>query len=85
MSEEVILTKLEGLKELTEEKFCENEKQHTAIITQTTKTNGRVRLLEKFIWGMMGAGALLAILLSGFVLPLVVDHMSGHEVKTITK
>lgn len=72
MSEEVILTKLEGLKELTEEKFKENEKQHVAVITQVTKTNGRVRLLEKFIWALGGAIGILGIIASGLILPTLV-------------
>ena len=71
MSEDVIIARLEGLKELTEEKFCENAKQHESVISQVTKTNGRVRLLEKFIWGLGGAIAILGFMTSVVIIPII--------------
>lgn len=75
MSEEVILEKLNGLGCLMKEKFNENEKQHTTVIAQVTKTNGRVRLLEKFIWALGGGVTILGIVSSGVIFPILVKSL----------
>ena len=56
--------KIEDLKET-------NTKDHSRIESQTTKTNGRVRLLEKFVWGLSGGLIVLSFLASNYVLPLI--------------
>jgi hypothetical protein len=56
--------KLDGLKELFNEKFGENSREHGAVWEQVKSTNGRVRLLEKAIWAIGGAMTILALLFS---------------------
>jgi hypothetical protein len=41
-----------------------------SILLQVTKTNGRVSMLEKWMWTVSGAVAVLAFLLSGKLLNL---------------
>ena len=54
---EEIYARLDGLKELFTEKFEVNQKQHFDIVEQVTKTNGRLRLIEKVVWvGIGGVG-----------------------------
>ena len=72
MEGDVILTKLEGLRDLTEERFRENASQHAAVIAQVTKTNGRVRLLEKSLWGLGGAITILSFMASVVLVPVLI-------------
>jgi hypothetical protein len=55
-----------GLRELFLEKFDQNNRMHEAILTQTTRTNGRVRSLE--VWRGIITGAVSIITI--FFLPL---------------
>jgi len=50
-----IIVRLDSLKELFLEKFDTNEKDHSNILTQTTKTNGRVTSLEDWKNKVIGA------------------------------
>lgn len=43
---EILIEKMESLKELIEAKFDANANEHSGILAQTTKTNGRVTKLE---------------------------------------
>jgi len=54
-----ILAKIEGLKELFEEKFDVNDADHEKILAQTTKTNGNVSELQNWRNQIMGAYKLL--------------------------
>ena len=68
---DIVSTKLDGLKELIEEKFDTNEKSHQAIIVQTTRTNGRVTKAEDRLnciesWQSELKGAWKLLLFMGF-------------------
>lgn len=54
ISNDVLVERLDGLKELLDARFGENAEQHDRIETQTRKTNGRVTELEQaknMVWG----------------------------------
>ena len=55
----IIEAELCGLKELLEEKFDRNDKDHQEIIMQTTRTNGSVRSLQIWRGYITGAVAVL--------------------------
>ena len=61
---EKLEAKIDGLKELMNEKFNENKEDHIKVWTKVDLTNGRVRLLEKAVWGIGGAVSILALLFS---------------------
>ena len=61
---EKLETKIDGLKELFNEKFDENKCDHIKVWTKVEQTNGRVRVLEKAMWGVGGAITILAVLFS---------------------
>jgi len=69
----VLVERLEGITKLINEKFTENEKSHTAILSQTTRTNGRVTTLED--WKNKVIGAL--IMTNLILLPLLFCAISG--------
>jgi hypothetical protein len=64
----IIEAELCGLKNLLEEKFKQNDRDHKEIIEQTTKTNGSVRTLQ--IWRGYITGAIAVIMT--IVVPLFV-------------
>jgi len=57
---EVIIERIKGLECLFNEKFNENDKTNARIESQVKYTNGRVRLLEKFIWALWWAITFMA-------------------------
>ncbi len=67
-SNAVLLAKLDGLKDVVLANQVSNHEAQNVIITQTTKTNGRVTALEKS--KNMLAGAL--ILINVIVLPVLI-------------
>jgi len=65
MTEDVIIERLDTL-------IVNNKEEHKKIVEQTTKTNGRLRLIEKIIWSMSGAIIILGIISSGFIFPALI-------------
>mgnify|MGYP001294605141 CR=1 FL=1 len=53
----VLCERMDGLKNLINEKFDVNEKEHATILEQTKKTNGRVSILE--VWQNKIIGGLI--------------------------
>ena len=70
---EKLETKMDGLKELFNERFSENTKEHTAIWEQVKSTNGRVRLLERAMWAVGGGLAVMALLFSPQAVQTVIN------------
>lgn len=75
---EVIVERLHGLTKLIEEKFDannlkldQNSKEHIALQTNQEKTNGRLRGLEKWQNKLVGAWAVISLLLVGVLIPLI--------------
>jgi len=66
MSEQdnAIIKEIHGFKDLVEEKFKENTKEHVRVISQVEKTNGRVKSLELWRSFLFGAWAVVVLLLS---------------------
>ena len=54
MTLDVLATKVDSLRELTEEKFKTNSKEHDAVIAHQKVTNGRVNSLEGWKSNAMG-------------------------------
>jgi len=65
--------KLDGLKELFTEKFGENSREHNAIWEQVKSTNGRLRLIEKVVWSISGAVAILALIFSPSAVQVIIS------------
>lgn len=67
--EQVFNAKLDGLRDLINEKFAENKASHTELQENQKLTNGRVRMIERVLWGLGGAVAVLATLYGASSLP----------------
>ena len=74
MNEELILSKLSSLDALNREQHQTILAKTDAIITQTTRTNGRVSKLE--IWMNRAIGAVIVINL--FVVPVLMWLVYAH-------
>jgi hypothetical protein len=74
MNEELILQKLSALDALNREQHNTILAKTDAIISQTTKTNGRVSKLE--VWMNRGIGAMAIINL--FVVPVLMWLVYAH-------
>jgi hypothetical protein len=73
---EVLLEKIKGLSDLIDERFEENSKAHNALIVQTTKTNGNVLNLEKWMQFSKGAIAILSSIVVPILLYLLYLHIA---------
>lgn len=73
---EVLIERIDGLKELINEKFTTNEVGHSAILAQTTRTNGRVSRLESWQNKIIGGLVLSNIVIVPILMWLVKEHMS---------
>jgi ribosome-associated toxin RatA of RatAB toxin-antitoxin module len=72
--ERILSAKMDGLKELIEEKFKTNDKVHTEMKTHMKETNGSVKEL-KIKWAFAsGAIAVVVIVL----VPVFVDYLKNH-------
>ena len=75
ITNEVLLEKIEGLKRLIDEKFEENNKAHNSLIIQTTKTNGSVTTLQRWMATSKGAIAVLTTFIVPVMLYLLYLHL----------
>lgn len=71
-----ILVRLDSLKELFLEKFNTNDDQHTSILIQTTKTNGRVTGLEDWKNKVIGALIMTNIIILPVLFILVREYFT---------
>jgi hypothetical protein len=78
MSKE-LATKIDDMKELFNERIgtfqAENSKEHTMIWEQVKSTNGRVRLIEKTLWFMGGAIAILGLIFSPSAIQIILKFI----------
>jgi uncharacterized membrane protein len=63
-----ITTEICGLRELFNEKFNQNSKDHELILEQTTKTNGSVRVLQQWRSFMLGGMTIISM----FLIPIII-------------
>ena len=88
-----IIERIDGLRDLFIEKFKENSENHlrienqnvndhNRIETQAIKTNGRLRMLEKFMWCCGGGMSVLVFFLNYWVIP---DIKSLQKAQAETK
>jgi hypothetical protein len=87
---ELILSKLIDLKELIDEKFKVNVKEHVEIKTAQSYTNGKVASLVKWRLLMTGGGLVILFILTSILIPLSLsyakekinkDYISTNEVQ----
>lgn len=71
VTNEVLLEKIKGLTNLIDQRFNENREDHDRLIAQTTKTNGRVTSLEQWRAYQTGAIAIIAVIITAIVIPVV--------------
>ncbi len=64
---DVLGAKLDSLRELTKEKFKQNEKEHATVIEHQKITNGRVNKLED--WKSKATGVFLVV--NAILLPIL--------------
>ena len=76
ITNEVLLEKIKGLETLIDERFNENSKAHNALIVQTTKTNGNVLNLEKWMQFSKGAISILSAVILPILLYLLYLHIA---------
>jgi hypothetical protein len=62
LSQDAILERIDGLKELTTSKFEENAEAHAMVIARLDHTNGDVSMLKKIVWGLGGGIAVLSFI-----------------------
>ena len=78
MTNEGLEQSLNGLRDLINQRFEENEKAHSAVLTQAIKTNGRVRSLEKWKYTISGALIIISIILSVISFKIIIPiEISG--------
>jgi len=63
----IVVERIDNLKESMLDKFDENAKEHAGILVQTTKTNGKVKEHDKWIFGMVCGG----LVITTTVIPLI--------------
>ena len=71
---QMIIARLDGLKELFEDKFERNNKDHKELIGHQKTTNGRVNKLESWRDRFMGALIITQIIL----IPLAVIYIGNN-------
>ena len=79
ITNEVLLEKIEGLTRLVDERFemliVDNKKDHDSLIAQTTKTNGNVTVLQKWMATSKGAIAVISATVVPVMLYLLYLHI----------
>lgn len=69
-----IIERLDNLKD-------ENSKEHEAILSQTTTTNGRVKRLEMWRFGMVMAGSVITFAVIPLILYIYFDKVDQLQKK----
>jgi hypothetical protein len=75
VSNEVLFEKIVGLSNMIDERFSENKTEHTRLIDQTTKTNGRVTSLEQWRWYQTGAITIITVIVTAIVIPIILKSL----------
>ncbi len=73
----IIAVQILGLTNLINEKFKNNDEQHTLLIEQTTKTNGRVTVLEQAKNLAIGGLFVLNIIVIPVIVYFVIKRFGG--------
>ena len=73
ISQDAVIAELEGVTALFQQQFKDNTEQHSAILEQTTKTNGKVAEIKAWKERIHGAWVVICIL--GSVLMVVVPTL----------
>ena len=69
-----VLTKLDGFRELVEEKFETGEKEHKTMNDNIAKQNGRIKKLEAFKYMFMGG----MIMTNAILIPLAFMVLNNY-------
>lgn len=77
--QEVMLEKFDGLKELINEKFRENAADHVEIKSKQDHTNGDVSALKLWRSFLLGAWAVVSILLMAILIPLTTNYLKSKQ------
>lgn len=72
---DVIIERIEGIKTLIESKFTENAKEHQSMCDKQDHTNGDVSNLKLWRAYLVGAWAVISIILIGILMPLVNNYL----------
>lgn len=83
-TKDVIIQRIDDLILRFEERFTQNSKEHEEVKARVDKTNGRVRLLEKFVWGIAGGMAVIAFLGLGGIRDFIANN-SNAQASVISK
>lgn len=76
---DVILEKFDGLKELINEKFKENSADHIEIKAKQDHTNGDVSSLKLWRSFLLGAWAVISVLLMAILIPLANNYLKNQQ------
>jgi hypothetical protein len=79
VSNDTIVERIEGLKDLVDEKFNENSRNHKSILDQVIYTNGKVRGLLVWRAYLTGGLAVFSIVFSILGYPLMKDYISRQN------
>jgi hypothetical protein len=78
ISQEVLVERIDGLRELINQKFEDNNNSHDAILAQVTKTNGRVNCIEAWKSKVTGALIVMNVLLIPIALMFVQSYINNR-------
>lgn len=80
---EVIIERMEGMKNLINEKLDDLSKEMKLTKEQCIQTNGRVKKLELWKAMLIGAWGVISIVLISIIIPLAQNYLKGDKsVKT---
>ena len=72
---DVIIERIHGLKTLIESRFDENAKEHQSICEKQDHTNGDVTNLKLWRAYLVGAWAVISLILVGILLPVISNYL----------
>ena len=81
-SNDVIIERIEGLKLWIGEKFDENKKEHKSLQDRVDSTNGRVKKLEIWRAYLIGAWAVVSIVLGISSTILIRYYINNNNVES---